>query len=185
MSTRRQNLQVLINPTWEEMLEREPLTGFSFFLSGRVNVLLGVADEILENLDQGFSKESVDGSRIDRAETLLWLWILGAYEVVRTMTQARDCFAPRVHDELTRLKRGLSAVRMPAAKMEKPGKKQPVTSNRSPFGWDISKRDLLVNDPEVAPDLSARDLLAKFEQVFSAIRKEDVLRPHEASYTGA
>ncbi len=45
--------EVLINPTWEEMVEREPLLAFSFYLLGRVNVLLGIADEIVEHLDQG------------------------------------------------------------------------------------------------------------------------------------
>jgi hypothetical protein len=37
------------------MLDREPLLGFSHYLAGRVNVLLGIADEIEQNLDQGFA----------------------------------------------------------------------------------------------------------------------------------
>jgi hypothetical protein len=98
------------------------------------------------------------------------------------MCQAKGCFSERTSGELADLKRILTAVRMPAAKMEKPGKKQiPVTSDRSPAGWDIGNRDLLVNDPETTPDVSARFLLKEFERVFSSITKDDVLGRHEAS----
>lgn len=83
---------------------------------------------------------------------------------------------------ISRLKESLAVVRMPAAKMEKRGKKQPVTSNRSPAGWHVEKRDLLVNDPEVQPDISARTILSEFDRVFSAITKHDVLAKHEDSY---
>ena len=172
----------VINPTWEQVLEREPLMGFSHYLSGRVNVLLAFADEIVDNLDQGFSEDCVDGGRVERAESLMWLWVLGAYEVVRTMCQAKTCFSSKTLDELSRLKKLLSVVRMPAAKMEKPGKKEPVTSNRSPAGWNPAARDLFVNDPEQEPNVSARLLLAEFNRVFSSLTKDDVIAHHEESY---
>jgi len=156
---------------------------FSIYLSGRKNVLLNVADEIIENLDQGFSSTVVDGSRIDRAEALMWLWTLGAYEVVRTMCQAKSCFSKKALDQLIQLKKTLSSIRMPAAKMEKAGQKVPVTSNRSPAGWDATNRDLLVNDPETEPNVFARFILMEFDRVFSAITKDDVLGPHEKSYS--
>jgi len=120
---------VLINPTWEQVVEREPLIAFSHYLSGRTNVLLMLADEIIDNLDQGFSGAVVDGGRAARAEHLMWLWILGSYEVVRTMCQAKNCFSDKAFNELSGLKKTLSTIRMPAAKMEKSGKKAPVTSN--------------------------------------------------------
>ncbi len=173
---------VLINPTWEQSVQREPLIAFSFYLSGRKNVLLAIADEIIENLDRGFSGTFVDGGQVERAESLMWLWILGAYEIVRTMCQAKSCFSERVFDELAQLKKGLSAIRMPAAKMEKPGKKAPVSSNRSPTGWDVANRDLLVNDPEGAQAVSARFILTEFDRVFSTITKDDVVGRHEESY---
>ncbi len=173
----------LINPTWEEIVARDPLMAFSHYLSGRVHVLLELADEIIEHLDQGFSEACVDGGRVQRAESLMWLWILGAYEVLRTMCQARTSFSDRAFNEFARLKKLLSFVRMPAAKMEKPGKKKPVTSNRSPMGWDVPKRDLSVNDPEEQPHISARFLLAEFDHVFSSLMKQDVLATHEESYS--
>lgn len=173
--------QALINPTWEQIVERDPLMAYSHYLSGRVHVLLAIADEVVENLDAGFSAECVDGGRLVRAESLMWLWILGAYEVVRTMCQSKTCFTQSALDELLELKKALSSVRMPAAKMEKPGVKRPVTSDRSPSGWDVPRRDLLVNDPESA-DVSARALLDEFDRVFSTIKASDILGRHEDVY---
>lgn len=182
MKLRDRFKKVLVAPTWEQIVERDPVIAFSHYLSGRVHVLLAVADEIIENLDHGFLGEFVDVGRVERAESLMWLWTLGAYEVVRTMCQAKDCFSETALNNLTQLKKTLSPIRMPAAKMEKVGKRAPVTSNRSPSGWDVANRDLLVNDPESTPDVSARFVLLEFERVFSSITKEDVLARHEDSY---
>jgi hypothetical protein len=146
-------------------------------------VLLAVADEIIENLERGFLGKFVDGGRIERAELLMWLWTLGAYEVVRTMCQAKSCFSEKAMDQLIQLKKTLSAVRMPAAKMEKAGKKAPVASNRSPAGWDVANRDLLINDPDASPDVSVRFILLEFDRVFSSITRNDVLCGHEESYS--
>ena len=175
--------KALVNPTREQMMAQDPIIAFSFYLCGRKNVLFDIADEIIENLDQGFSGAVVDGSRIDRAESLMWLWTLGAYEVVRTMCQAKSCFSQKAWEQLTQLKKALATVRMPAAKMEKAGKKAPVNSNRSPVEWDVSNRDLLVNDAEPEPNVSARFILMEFDRVFSSITKDDVLGRHEESYS--
>jgi hypothetical protein len=176
--------QTLVSPTWAQTVEREPLTAFSHYLSGRVNVLCSFADEIIENLDKGFSGQCVDGGRVERAESLMWFWLLGAYEVVRTMHQAKVCFSDRLVQDLSELKKLLATVRMPAAKMEKTGKKAAVTSNRSPSGWDVENRDLLVNDPEESPDVSGRWILSEFDRVFSSVTKDDVLARHERAYAG-
>ncbi|MGA8599428.1 MAG: hypothetical protein WB676_32305 [Bryobacteraceae bacterium] len=174
--------RTLTDPTWAEIVEREPLIAFSHYLSGRVNVLCSFADEIIENLDNGFSSQCIDAGQVGRAESLMWLWLLGAYEVVRTMHQAKECFSERLAQDLGSLKKTLAVVRMPAAKMEKPGKKAAVTSNRSPAGWDVENRDLFVNDPEEVPVISARWMLSEFDRVFSSITESDVLARHEEAY---
>lgn len=172
----------LTNPSSAEMALRDPLMTFSFYLSGRVAVLCHFADEILENLDSGFATSSADMTHISRAESLMWLWLLGAYEVVRTMLQGEQYFSKRVREDLRRLKRPLAAVRMPAAKMEKPGKRNPVTSSRSAAGLDVANRDLLVNDPDDQTTISARWLIAEFDRVFTSIGKSDILARHEDAY---
>lgn len=115
----------LINPTWEQIVERDPLMAFSHYLSGRVHILLALKEEILEHLESGFSGKHVDGGRVGRAESLMWLWILGAYEVVRTMCQAKSCFSDSMLNELALLKKTLSAARMPLPRWRRSARRNP------------------------------------------------------------
>ncbi len=181
MRMRERFRTVLVNPTWEQIVERDPLMAFSHYLSGRVHVLIDLSDEIQKDLDQGLTADFVDGGKVGHAEGLMWLWILGAYEVVRTICQAKICFSSNAHEQFMTLKKKLAVVRMPAAKMEKLGKKHPVSSNRSPADWDIQTRDLFIGDP-LDQTTSARSLLVEFEHVFVSLTKEDVLARHEESY---
>ncbi len=64
-----------------------PLWRFSPYMWGRVKVLLDLHSQILQDLDKGFGT-LMDADLIGRAEAFLWLWLLGAYEMVRTMCQA-------------------------------------------------------------------------------------------------
>lgn len=84
--------------------------------------------------------------------------------------------------QLEELKRHLASVRMPDAKMEKPGRRVPVNFNRSPDGWDFEKGDLLLGDPEAQPAVSARFLLGEFDRVMSAMKQTDVLAHHSTTY---
>jgi len=149
----------LNNPTWDEVVDRYPLMKFSFYLQGRVNVLFDIARKIVENLDNSYDEECVNMERVMDAESLMWLWILGAYEVVRTMCQAKSCFSDKAFAELRQLKKILAVVRMPAAKMEQQGINQPVNSNRNPAGFDYEKRDLLLDDFKTQTKISARNIL--------------------------
>jgi hypothetical protein len=160
----------------EDFERGNPLWRFSPYLWGRVNVLLGLHSQILQDLDEGFGPE-MDAELVGRAEAFLWLWLLGAYEMVRTMCQAESCFSTQALNSLRKLKSELSKVRMPSAKMEHAGRKaKPVTSYRSPAGVDAMNKDLLIGDPE-AP-VSGRGLLNKFRVVLGSLRQEDVIKAH-------
>lgn len=172
--------ECLVNPTEEEILTREPLMAFSFYLSGRNNLLLSLSDEIIENLDKGFSMNTIQGGLIGHASTLMWLWTLGAYEVVRTMCQAKECFSENFYKKISELKNDLAKARMPSSKMEKKGKKIPVNSNRSPDGWDVSNKDLLIGDPD--DPISCRTILGRYYDVMSSLTIKDVQKRHEESY---
>ncbi|MGO9569587.1 MAG: hypothetical protein ACLP5H_18810 [Desulfomonilaceae bacterium] len=141
-----------------------------------MNVLLGLHRQILQDLDKGFGT-LMDADLVGRAEAFLWLWLLGAYEMVRTMCQAESCFSTQALNSLRELKVELSKVRMPSAKMEYAGKKgKPVTSYRSPAGIDAENKDLLIGPPE-AP-VSGRSLLAQFQTVLDSLKPQDVIRAH-------
>lgn len=172
--------EVLINPTWEEQVSREPFLAFSFVLSTRNNQLATVADEILDNLDRGISKDLIDGQYVTKAGILIWLWTLGAYEIVRTMCQAKSCFTTECFDRLQPLKKRLAKIRMPDAKMEKQGRPIPVGSNRSPWCEDVQSKDLLIGDPE--EPYSARKLIDDYFSTINSISPNDIVARHEQSY---
>ncbi|HEY0132444.1 MAG TPA: hypothetical protein VGB85_00155 [Nannocystis sp.] len=170
------------------MRTSHPLTAFSFYLSGRNQVLLSVADEVLDNLDRcAPGEEALPAGPRARASDLMWLWTLGAYEVTRTMCQAHACFAARFLAEVGQLKVDLERVRVPNTKMEKikydrKGATIPVRSDRSPDLWDAARKDLLVGDP--ADAVSARSLLAEYARVIASLRADEVLMRHEDAFTG-
>jgi len=170
----------MTNEGWEEFLQKHPLARFSYYLNGRVWVLSEVKEEIIENLDGAFVDKTIFHEKTSRAEMLFWLWSLGAYEVIRTMHQAKSCFSDRVQNDLFALKKELAAVRMPNAKMEKAGKKVPVPSGRSASGINVERKDLLVGEPQ--DDISARDLILKTSEFFASISDKDVISTHEGSY---
>lgn len=144
-------------------------------------MLLDIGDEIIELLDEGFTSKFVDGRKIERAETLMWFWTLGAYELIRTMCQAKECFSREFYERISSLKRDLAIVRMPAAKMEKQGKQEPVTSNRSPSGWDVDNKDLLINDPDDKV-VSARGLISRYDSTISSLTVSDILKKHKEAH---
>jgi hypothetical protein len=174
----------LINPTWKEMVDEEPLIAFSWYLAGRKNCLMDLGDEIIGNLDAAFADCPVDGGRVARAEQLTWLWVLGAYEVIRTMSQADQCFAPELATALGALKCKLARARIPAAKMERPRKREPVPSDRSPADWDHAGRDLFVGDP-TSLRMSARQLVSEFRELVASIKPADIVKRHEESFGGS
>lgn len=112
----------------------------------------------------------------------MWLWIMGAYEVVRTMSQASVCFSSRAQEEIKVLKRQLAAARIPATKMEVPGKHAPVTSNRNPADVDPENKDLLVGSPDSNGKVSTRKLFSELDRVFCTITVGDILAKRENSY---
>jgi len=163
----------------EQMHDAIPLSRFSFYLAGRESCVRCLGEEVLENLDYAFD-EVIKHERLARAEMLFWFWVLGAYEIVRSMTYTSDCFVEHYVDLLKDLKKRLEFVRMPAAKMETRRKSVPVTSNRSPAGINQEGRDLLIGDPDNQLD-SCRDLVRTFNKVIRQADSSTILKRHEDS----
>ena len=96
------------------MTTRHLLATFSSFLSGRNQVLLSIADEVLHKLDScGPGDEALPFGPRARAPDLMWLWTLGAHEVTRTMCQAQGCFSANFLAAASDLKTDLERVRVP------------------------------------------------------------------------
>ncbi|MGB6603011.1 MAG: hypothetical protein WBE65_01765 [Steroidobacteraceae bacterium] len=90
---------------------------------GRIDVRLIQADETWSDrfLDGGLSGE--DGANLHEHITLSFLWVLGAYEFVRTLcarvkTDAIEKTPEEVRNVLLQVKHRFARVRIPLAKME-------------------------------------------------------------------
>jgi hypothetical protein len=172
---------LLINPTEAEELNRETLLKFSFYLSSRVIQLLSLGEEIEGKLEVGLSEEIIDGRALGKSGVLAWLWVLGAYELVRTMCQPQDAFSSEAHSRLVTLKRRLEIVRMPDAKMEPKGRNHPANSNRCPPHWDTANKDIILGDFDSGTD-RFRLLLRDLDEVMASITIDDVLLHHQETY---
>src|SRR4051794_39337074 len=91
----------------EEIHNNNPLIVFSVYTDIQSRTIRGLGQDILASLEAGITPDDgtgkgivCSGEVIDCCYGQFWLWILGAYEVVRTMCQAELCFSPRAATEL-------------------------------------------------------------------------------------
>jgi hypothetical protein len=168
--------------TIAEMLDQNPLIGFSVYTHIQVCTLSALGREILALLDSYIAEGSADAQAVNRAYGMFWLWLLGAFEVTRTMYQAKSCFRSEFSTKLLALKKRLSKLRMPFAKQEYDGERVPIKTEAS-FSVDTMRKDLKFEIKGIV--LSVRDLISTFESVFGNLKREDVLSDHRDSYRGA
>ncbi|QEG26938.1 hypothetical protein GobsT_16860 [Gemmata obscuriglobus] len=130
----------------EDMLNNNPLVIFSIYVDSQSRIIRELGVEILARLDTGISpnvetgKGAVLSIDISCCYGRIWLWVIGAYEIVRTMCQAKQCFSQRVVQELHGLKHRLGFLRMPFAKQELRGKSVPVHAENSIAGIGSHRR---------------------------------------------
>jgi len=164
----------------EELLERHPLLGFSLYTEVQCQFLVRFGKETSDLLDQMLAKEGIVNGDFNLAYGRIWLWILGAYEVVRTMCQAKVCFSDEYLAKLTNFKNAVADIRIPFAKQEKRGLKQPIHAELSVSGFDFGKKDFTfcVGGKE----LHFRDLYDVFTRLVQNVSCNDIKQRFESSY---
>ncbi|RUV48171.1 hypothetical protein EOA85_33570 [Mesorhizobium sp. M5C.F.Ca.IN.020.29.1.1] len=76
---------------FEEMYRRNPLKAFSIYTVTQLQSLRRMAFEIKAARDQ-----KDPGPDIMKAYDFFWFWTLGAYAIIRTMTQHKQCFSSKI-----------------------------------------------------------------------------------------
>jgi hypothetical protein len=128
----------------EEMGNRHPIILFSINTHSQVTAVQELGNEILSLIKQSKTGDrSLDASKIMHAYNLFWFWVLGVYEVLRTMDQHKKCFTETVAIEINKLKKKLAVVRMPFAKQELRGTGEPISSELSIYGFGSDLETLL------------------------------------------
>jgi hypothetical protein len=164
----------------ERMLDEKPLIAFSVYTAGQVDVLNETAQTIVSTLESSIRPDGIDGLAFNRAYGLFWLWVLGAYEVARTMCQARECFSSPASRRICTLKRHIAKLRIPFAKQEYEGPKKPIQGEASVTGFNLPSRDFSFDVKGTR--FSVRKTMDEFRAVIASIGRADVLRDHRSSY---
>ena len=158
---------------------------FSCYTHIQKEILDNLATEIIGLLENGIvvrgdNQVEVDGRIFKQVYGKFWLWILGAYEMVRTMDQAKSCFTKELFLKINELKKRLSLLRIPFAKQELAGKKQPIFAEPSVSGVDKEAKDLkfMIGDQI----LTMRGMISEFGRVFNFINSSSVIADHRTTY---
>lgn len=150
-------------------VERNPLTKFSFHTQVQVDILLRFGNEINEITD--IYEESRVIEDFNRCYGKFWLWVLGAYEVIRTMDQNKECFSDDLKIKIRYLKIYLATLRMPFAKLELAGKRDSIiTSELSVIGF---KKGMCFEID--GKSYSSGNVIEKFSEFIQSIRPDQVL----------
>ncbi|TKD34402.1 MAG: hypothetical protein E5W98_26835 [Mesorhizobium sp.] len=152
---------------FEEMYRRNPLKAFSIYTVTQLQSLRRMALEIQAALDQ---KDS--GPDIMKAYDFFWFWTMGAYEIIRTMTQHKQCFSSKIASDAAALKEQLAKVRMPFAKQEKSARRGPIDG---PYNSLVSVGDKSLIFEIEGATIGSRELMNEVEAFFACIQPADVL----------
>ncbi|MEO6202957.1 MAG: hypothetical protein ABIP82_07045 [Nitrospirales bacterium] len=158
----------------EEMYRKNPFSKFSVYTQVQIDQLKRVSDEILGILDRNNVVGVFDGNDSLRSYGLFWLWVLGAYEVFRTMKEHEQCFSEPLRPKIRALERELAQVRMPFAKQQLQGQKdRAIGSEPSIVGVGEEDKDLLF---QIEGNIvSCRKMLKRFTDFIQSVNHEEVL----------
>lgn len=165
----------------DQMLKSAPLVRFSIYTEIQTKTVLRLSEELINKLDTGFQQDKIDGTLFPQIYGLFWLWVLGAYEITRTMSEYNTCFSGRLNERVARFKKSISVLRIPFAKQQFQGSKNRlINGEASVSSVDCERKDLMfkVKDSEIW----MRPLLTDFERLVRSIQPEDVLKDLRAAH---
>ena len=156
-----------------EMWRKKPLSRFSVFTQIQVEEIQRLTTDIKDLLEKSISGNTVDSLGFQRIYGSFWLWILGTYEITRTMSQHIQCFSETCMARIVNYKQKAAILRMPFAKQEPQGKSQPIKGELSICNTNFQTKDMAFNVGE--SDVWMRDLISEFDELISSITPEEIL----------
>lgn len=123
-------------------MNNSPLEKFSYYSKIQSDFLSRFSQEIFNDLEAAVGTDSsIDCTDFNNIWGRIWLWVLGSYEIVRSMDQYRSCFSERVHPIIKETKSTLANLRIPMAKQEKRGNKKGTVYEPSVASIDLENKD--------------------------------------------
>lgn len=178
----------IIDPVIVKHFTEHPLSAFSLYTEVQFRVLKEVGKNVIDSLDNAFKDSHLEGetlhgfdpNEINKAYGLFWLWVLGAFELIRTMSGANKCFKSVLLVKLVKLKKHLAIIRMPFSKQQPRGRKEPIKGEASICNIDGEKRDICFCAE--GSQFWVREEIRSFEALIEAINIDDIVSTYNASY---
>lgn len=160
--------------TIAHLLAKHPLGRFSVYTQIQAQTLRDVTAEIFTLMDNSIREENfVDGSNVNVIYGRFWMWVIGAYEVTRTMSEYKTCFSSSLTSRVADFKAKISVLRMPFAKLQFKGCNKPINGEASIYSIDLKAKDFIfqVSDKK----FTMRQIMSEFNALIVSIKSEDVL----------
>lgn len=165
-----------MNPeqTLANLLAKDPLVRFSVYSQIQAQTLRDVSAEICSLLDSSIREEKfLEGSNLNVIYGRFWMWVLGAYEVTRTMSEYKTCFSSSLTNRVADFKAQISVLRMPFAKLQFKGCDNPIDGEASIYTIDMKAKDFVFQVSDKYYRM--RELMNEFNSLVASIKPEDIL----------
>lgn len=162
-----------MDKTFEEYLNENPILGFSCLTHNQIIILDRIGHEIEYLLDVAIEDGTVSYHEFERVYGMFWLWVLGSFEVIRTMYSARIRFSPDLQIKLKTSKAKFAKIRIPFAKYKYAGRNEDIHGELSVSGVDTERRDICFSIE--GEKYWAKVLIAEFRSLVGSIRADDIV----------
>jgi len=155
--------------------ERDTLYWFSLFTQVQVEALILLKMDIFELLDKSMfideGQNTIIISYFNKASGLFWFWVLGAFEITRTMNEGKSCFTSEAHNKISNIKKTLTEIRSPFAKQKLTGG-NPIHFENCPYKFDYITKDYcyLIDNKQIW----VKKLISEFDEFISGISPTDI-----------
>lgn len=164
--------------TRNDIHDEYPLLKFSNYIYYQSTAVLRLGDEIINLLDSAFEDETINADWY-KAYNKFWFWVLGSYEILRTMDQhSSECFIEAKRKEIKEHKIRIAELRISFTKLEIRGKKKKVTNENSVNHFDYENSDLWFRVENKT--IKVREEIKAFSDFINSISSNDIIN----SYNG-
>lgn len=126
--------------TYEDLIRLNPISRFSIYTHAQASAVIELGASIKEQFDTMIQ----DGNIVDMSNGnpygKVWLWVIGAYEVVRTMSDQKwkGSWSEERYTQIQEYKKRIADLRVPFAKQEHRNGKA-VNHENSIYGIDCKR----------------------------------------------
>lgn len=160
---------------FDEFLNKNPLLRFSIYTHIQARTVMELGLSIKDKFDMMFLDDGTIDMRFGDPYGKIWLWVIGAYEVVRTMSDEKwkNSWSPNKREDILAYKKRIAALRIPFAKQELRNGR-PIGNENSYVGTNHGNKSFIFR---VSDNMfNIRDEIDAFDHLIKGIQHSDILR---------